>query len=280
MTTDSNRLHYEVDELIKAAAAAVEALEALPLGEAFDQTRDTAEDAIAVLEDPALRQLFPEYTRIGADEVAAFEFHEATFSRSAYGDHVLTLHAICLEAHPTLAALLRSLTVIERVRAHAEAGALATPDAQRAAGEAATDRYRRQLAMDLVGTPAFEPWANVLAIVSPELRRRVATEVQRREEYARAETARLAAEQQEADRIIAEQLQARVDRLRAYFEPRAGLSFLVNGRLFSGAGIAALAQRQGTYDGITGELVIDLPPLEALEVAMAQAQAADSVVAR
>jgi hypothetical protein len=190
-------------DLEQAAAAAVRALEALDLGAAFAGPAEAARAAIDALAGPAARNLFPDVAPTTADAIANFEFAEAVWPVSRYGECAADLHAAALDVDHAIGVLLRSGPVLARVRRAAESQAPASAEHVQVAGDQAVARYQRAVALQLAGVDPAESSATILGITVPALRVRLDAAVRRHEEHARVELARLQAERQEAERIIA-----------------------------------------------------------------------------
>lgn len=262
-------------EIRAGAETAVQALDQLALGEPFASAVATALAALNALEAAAARPVFPLIVTPQPGHLLMLDAVADVVPRAEQPAHFAELHQAALVSALDFADFLRSDVAVRRI-----AGGAAPFGAHGAEREnlerEALDEYRLAVAVQLVDDPALGSAAAILARILPALDRRFLEAKTRHEEHAQAALAELERKRLEANEQIAARARERVASVVAFFGPRAGLSYLVGDRLFSGAGLVALAQRSAVvYDGITGEAAGPLS-IEDLEAAMRRAAAAEA----
>lgn len=193
-----------IQTLEQAAVAALEALEALPVGEPYQAPLLAATEAIDELEAAAGEMLSPGIEPIGRDVLADLEHFTSGVRRATFGAELAAIHRAALETHPKLARVLRSSELIQRV-----ADAADQPNMPPDTPVRAQERYLRMLATDLRGRNEFEPAATVLADTLPTLQQRIAAAEATHQAHAAAELARLEHERQAAEQALVDQRRAR-----------------------------------------------------------------------
>jgi hypothetical protein len=116
--------------------------------------------------------------------------------------------------------------------------------------------------------------AAVLLDVLPDLERRITECEAKHAAHVAAELARIAREQAEADRAIADAEEQRREEVARYFSSRHSHGFVVKGAMLSGHALAELARRHGARDQNGYDASVTL---EELELVYRRALAADQV---
>lgn len=255
---------------LAAAAALVEAFEALPLGVAFAEARGAAGTALAELDDDAARALIADVEPIGADVLADYDFYSASLKRSIAD--VAALHARCLTSHPRLARLLRNRSMLERI-----VFALPIVPGQAVAFAEVEAEYVRLVAAALRTAGQHEPWATLASNTLPALRARFQAAAVRHADHVASESERLERERREAIEAVARAERHRREEIAQFFAGRPGQRFIVRERVMTGSALSAAARGgSGTRDA-DGEFVAFA--FSELETAYKQASAAAAAVA-
>lgn len=183
------------DELATAAEEAVAELEQLEVKAWFpDQARQgiqapwaaaaaSAEQAIGELEAAAQDRLFPaRILPLGTDLLADFDHYVRPVIRHGTAE-LAHVHGLALQEHPDLAALIRTKSTLELLRA--EAASRVQPRGRDLTVEVVSS-FARTVAEQLLAKGECEQLAAVLGEVVPPLRARVAAAVHRCEKEAPA----------------------------------------------------------------------------------------------
>ncbi len=254
---------------VGAAAQAVAAVEALPLGSAWSEVEAQARQAIELQRAEAFSALnFDRVVPVGRDVAADLELLGAPRLALA---NLAQLHGEALQTHRALAEALRSRIGFDLARAAAARSVLPDPreilSAARArAHQMAGREFAELIAASLAAKGEGMPHSGALAAL-PMLEGRLAAAAGRHQERARAEAERVAREQREAEAVLAK---ARREDLCEWFARHFNVTFVDRG-----AGAAATTGGTVTELLRSGAMSIDdADELRSAYIAKVQADAA------
>jgi hypothetical protein len=183
-------------ELLRAAVDAVERFERLGEGEAFAEAEHNARAAVEALRQRARAALFPATMDAAyAATLLDFQLLMGSYTTRVSGRNLQDLHRI---AYPDLAAVIRGPRGTRMLMAGEE-----------------VEQFESAIARQLHESGAIAPWAELLAVVVPELAGRIQVLVDARRAAAAAAVERLRAETAAVDAEIARQRQAHREQLAA-----------------------------------------------------------------
>jgi hypothetical protein len=196
-----------MDTLIKAAQRAVEDLEALELGHAWQDPAREAQRAVAALASAAEDVLAPAtVTPLGAGVAGDLDAYLTTAQRATYGADVARIHAAAVATYPSLAAALRNrLVTVPRIRAAAAAMAQVLNSDPGELADAWEREYLRRVAADLHAAGELEPASGALGELVPALEGRLRVALDRHGAHAREEAERRAAQEAAVAAAVAEE---------------------------------------------------------------------------
>ncbi|MEO9184077.1 MAG: hypothetical protein ABI467_11340 [Kofleriaceae bacterium] len=203
--------------MTKPAESAVAAVETLELGSPWAELAAAAAAGIAADRAAAVAKLFPlELAPVTGDTIAQYAALTSRLGAAGYAAGLASYHARSIEAHPELAAALRSQEALadveaaathfatpERHEPHAVAGARAAAVARR--------QYETMIAAQLVAVEGHPLAPSARALLECDaLQARLVAARSRHEEHARAELERAEADRLAAARVVIDRTVERV----------------------------------------------------------------------